>query len=319
MAISLKESKACAEMASLLYRFLPGSGASHWKGHVSFRSVADEVGVGEYWGSGSKEPAIALLLERTLEYRRDVFEGLTLGIVRAGIRNCQKNGEPITASEIRKLNGLLLEVGFKFPTLWEEGFLVSLGTDSSTRAEEAVSQELDAKRIQSQGRHDWLQNLEGLKNRYYELGRYDDRQAAGRELEVLLNELFELSDLAPRKPFRVTGEQIDGSFELDNETYLIEAKWETEKLCEAPLLVFRGKIEGKSAFTRGVFISLNGFSGGALKAITHGKQPTFFLMDGYDLTIVLEGRMSLVDLLRAKLRKLTEEGDVHVSARKLLP
>ena len=104
------------------------------------------------------------------------------------------------------------------------------------------------------------------------------------------------------------GSRIDGSFKLDNEIYLVEAKWEAGALPEAPLLIFRGKVEGKSKFTRGVFISINGFSAEAKLAITIGKQPNFFLFDGYDLTMVLEGNIRLDQLLNEKLRSLAEKG-----------
>ncbi|MFH0823592.1 MAG: hypothetical protein V2B18_12635, partial [Pseudomonadota bacterium] len=74
-------------------------------------------------------------------------------------------------------------------------------------------------------------------------------------------------------------------------------------------------VEGKSSFTRGVFLSLSGYAETALKAITQGKQPNFFLMDGYDLSVVLEGQIGLDLLLRTKLRHLAEEGRVFVSAK----
>ncbi len=54
MVLSLKESQAIADMAQLLYDFLPGSGNRNWKGHVSFKTVAEEVGVGGFWQPGSK-------------------------------------------------------------------------------------------------------------------------------------------------------------------------------------------------------------------------------------------------------------------------
>ena len=73
-------------MASLLYNFLPGSGDPSWKGHVSFKTVAEKVGVGDFWQPGSKEPMINALLQRTLEHRRGHFERLILEIVRAGLR-----------------------------------------------------------------------------------------------------------------------------------------------------------------------------------------------------------------------------------------
>jgi len=144
-----------------------------------------------------------------------------------------------------------------------------------------------------------------------------DRNAAGISLERLLNGLFALHDLEPNHAFRVTGEQIDGSFLLDSEVYLLEAKWIKELVMESDLLVFRGKIEGKSSFTRGLFISINGFSPGAVQAITSGKQPTFVMMDGADLYRVLEGHVELDELLRRKVRQLAERGKPFVPTSEL--
>ena len=318
MGISLKESRSCAEMARLLYDFLPGSGAKSWKGHVTFASIASDVGVGRFWSAGSKEPAIALLLEKTLEYRRDLFEPLILNVVKAGIRYRQKSERPVNEEEIRTLNGLILEVGFKFPALWDQGFLGSLRAEAPVRAAEMVNQELAAERVRLEKQSAKSMRRETLRDTFYTLTTIADRARAGLDLERILNCMFEEAGLAPRQPFRVTGEQIDGSFELDSEIYLVEAKWEAAPLSEQPLLVFRGKVEGKSQFTRGIFVAINGFTEQGQDAITRGKQPNFFLMDGYDVAIVLEGRLSLVEMLRAKLRLLAEEGKVFVSARQLI-
>jgi hypothetical protein len=312
MMSSLKESRVAAEMAKVPYDFLPGSGARQWKGHVNFQSVAQEVGVGAFWPAGSKEPAIAALLEKTLESKRELFEPLILGIVKAGIRYREKNGNPIQRAEIEKLNGLILDVDFKFPSLWDPAFLANLGTDSLDRATQNVELARKQEQLREKKQVTKLAQLDSLRSTFYELSGQADRQAAGLGLERILNELFSLSGLAPRTSFRVVGEQIDGSFELDNEIYLVEAKWEAQPLSEAPLLVFRGKIEGKSQFTRGLFISLEGVSQPALDAITRGKQANFFLMDGYDLSTVLEGQIPLDVLLRSKLRRLLEEGKIFV-------
>ena len=56
MTLPLKQSRAIAEMAELLYDFLPGSGSAKWTGHVSFKTVAEKVGVGDFWQPGSKTP-----------------------------------------------------------------------------------------------------------------------------------------------------------------------------------------------------------------------------------------------------------------------
>ena len=100
MPVSLKESRAATEMAKVLYSFLPGSGARSWKGHITFQTVSNDVGVGEFWQGGSKEPAIAALLERTLEYRRDLFEKLILTIVKEGLKYRKKKNDPISEDEI---------------------------------------------------------------------------------------------------------------------------------------------------------------------------------------------------------------------------
>ncbi len=313
MSMSLRETKAIADMAELLYDFLPGSGNPKWKGHVSFQSIAAHVGVGDFWTAGSKLPAISALLERTLEQRRDLFERLILEIVKSAIVYRQKQGRPVAADEIERLNGAILGVGFKFPELWESGFIASLRAGSHDAAKDRVAAVLADEEERAAHATKRSQELHALLQDFYGLHMAASPQAAGLAFERILNRLFALHDLAPREPFRVVGEQIDGSFELDHDVYLLEAKWEKAPVAEAPLLVFRGKIEGKSKFTRGVFVSLNGVTQPAQDAIRVGKQPTFFVIDGYDLSMILDEKIGLVDFLRQRRRLLLDEGLVVVS------
>jgi hypothetical protein len=155
-------------------------------------------------------------------------------------------------------------------------------------------------------------SLRELKDEFLSLAVEPDRRKAGFALEVLLNKLFKLFELQPREPFRVEGEQIDGSLVLDGEIYLVESKWEQHPLAEAELLVFRGKIEGKSTFTRGVFIALNGISTPALHAIAKGKALSFFVINGHDLLMILDGAMCLREFLQKRVRLLAERGSVCV-------
>jgi hypothetical protein len=312
MTLTLKESNALAGLAIALYDFLPGSGSAKWKGHVSFKTVAQKVGVGDFWQPGSKTPMITALLERTLTQRRHLFEHVILEIVRAAIVYRHKKGKPIAREEIDTINGLILELGFRFPELWDTTFLDSLEIDAGRRAKQYVEEAIKQDRLKATKRSQRSSEVDGLKAEFLALHHEEDRHAAGYALERILNRLFALHDLAPREPFKVVGEQIDGSFDLDHETYLVEAKWEKDPLPESSLLVFRGKIEGKSAFTRGVFIALNGISEQAQEAIIRGKQPTFFVMDGYDLTMVLSDEVKLDEFLRQRRRLLAEEGLVVV-------
>jgi hypothetical protein len=312
MALTLRESRAITEISEVLYEFLPGSGNPKWKGHISFKSVAEKVGVGDFWQPGSKTPMIAALLEKTLNFHRELFEPLILEIVRSGFSYRKKRGNPVTPNEIDTLNGLLLEVGFKFPDLWDTGFKDSLRANGGKRAKEHIEQELIHEKLRSTTITERSQELESLKSEYFALRDADNRPKAGMALEKILNRLFALHDLSPRDPFRVIGEQIDGSFELDHEVYLLEAKWCQDPTPAKDLYAFREEIEGKSKYTRGVFISINGISREASIAITKGKQPNFFVVDGYDITMLLEDNMDLKEFLRRRQRLLAEEGKVVV-------
>jgi|GEM_PF-297679 len=311
--MSLREAKAVADMAELLYDFLPGSGNPKWKGHVSFQSIAAQVGVGDFWPAGSKLPAISALLERTLDRRRHLFERLILEIVKSAIVYRRKQGRPLEAEDIERLNGAILGVGFKFAELWDPSFIASLRIGSHDAAKDRVAAAIADEEDRAARAAKRSQELQALLQDFYGLHNAASPQAAGLAFEQILNRIFALHDLAPRVPFRVVGEQIDGSFELDHDVYLLEAKWEKAPLAEAPLLVFRGKIEGKSAFTRGVFVSLNGITQPARDAIRIGKQPTFFVIDGYDLSMILTEKIGLVDFLRQRRRLLLDEGLVVVS------
>jgi RNA-directed DNA polymerase len=184
-----------------------------------------------------------------------------------------------------------------------------LDPDSKPRVDRAIHQqviEADAARKRR------LVLLAELKEQFVNLTTTEDRPAAGLALEKVLNRLFTLSELEPRKPFRVVGEQIDGSFELDHETYLLEAKWEKGPLPAEPLYTFREKIEGKSLQTRGVLISISGISKQAEDAIIRGKVARFFVVNGKDLEAVLNEEIELSAFLRQRQRLLAEEGQVVV-------
>ena len=85
-------------------------------------------------------------------------------------------------------------------------------------------------------------------------------QARGYAFEKLLKDIFDAHGLAAQEPFRLKGEQIDGSFQFGSETYLVEAKWHGQPIGVAELHTFHGKIEQKAAWTRGLFVSNSGFT-----------------------------------------------------------
>ena len=139
-----------------------------------------------------------------------------------------------------------------------------------------------------------------------------DPQQRGFAFEKFLNELFTLFGLAPRNSFRLVGEQIDGSFQINTDTYLVEAKWQAKPTAQDDLLIFRGKVEAKSTWARGLFISNSGFSDDGLTAFSRGKATNIIGMSGQDLYFVLSGDLSLVDVINQKARRAVETGAFFV-------
>ncbi|HKM53526.1 MAG TPA: hypothetical protein VJY33_08945 [Isosphaeraceae bacterium] len=168
MALSLKETRAISGLADVLYDFLPGSGQATWKGHVNFRTVAEKVGLGDLWPGGSKKPAINFLLSHTLERERGSFQSLILEIVRCGIMYRQKEKRPITTTEIDDVNGHILDLGFKFPELWDREFRNSLQQTTTERAREHVAQ-VDSQHNQESLEHRRSQELARLKEEFFRL------------------------------------------------------------------------------------------------------------------------------------------------------
>ncbi len=93
--------------------------------------------------------------------------------------------------------------------------------------------------------------LVALKQRLIDLSALEP-QPRGNAFETWLRDMFDLFGLAAREPFRLRGEQIDGSFILQGETYLVEAKWQSAPTGAADLHAFHGKIEQKAAWARGL-------------------------------------------------------------------
>ncbi|GAJ96061.1 restriction endonuclease [Rhizobium rhizogenes] len=141
------------------------------------------------------------------------------------------------------------------------------------------------------------------------------RQARGYAFEKFLKQLFEFSGLTPRDPFRNVGEQIDGSFSLGNEIYLLEAKWQNERTGAADLHVLEGKLAQKAVWARGLFVSYTGYSSEGLMAFGTGKR--LICMEGKEIYDALGKHVPIKEVLDRKVRAAAETGKVFVPAKAL--
>lgn len=141
-------------------------------------------------------------------------------------------------------------------------------------------------------------------------------QPRGYAFESFLKRLFDVSGMSGRASFRLIGEQIDGSFELDGETYLLEAKWTNLPVNAADLRSFNAKVQDKASWSRGLFVSNSGFSEEGLQAFGRGK--SVVCMDGLDLSEMLMRKIGFKSVLSKKVRRTAETGKPFVRLRDLL-
>lgn len=292
MSISIGQEIAFNSLAHLLYNFLPGSGNNNF----SFPLAAEKTGVSDFWILlGSKKPAILDLLKKTYSERSQSFCKLITEIVRLAIGWRNNKNDPVKLDEIVELNKLLLVLGFKIPELHKDDFLAALSIRGEMVSERSFSNVNETMIVKLESD---LCKLLDLKN----------PQQRGFEFEKFLTELFNLYGLNPRPAFKLKGEKIDGSINLSGHTYLVEAKWQGQKIGNSELGSFSTKITTKAKWSRGLYISYSGFSEDGLFAFS--RSPTSIIcMSGLELHQMLAKKCHLGEVLMMKSRRAAETGN----------
>ena len=296
--ISLPEKIALNKMSALLYDFLPGQAHPFADQSISFAGIANDLQLQNFWIGGSKKPAILALLENTYCLRKERFSRLIVEIVNRAI-NYREGKNSIKRSEINELNQILLSLKVKIPELCAEDFLSLLPSD-------LVKEQTNNDRIPWEQLIDEFKKLIPLPS-----------QKRGYEFEKFLVRVFSNFGLNPNSPFKIIGEQIDGSFEMEGNIYLIEAKWQDNLTQEKDLLILRGKLDGKAVWSRGVFISYSGFTDEGLIAFAKGKQTNMVGIIGEEIHYILNERIPLNEVIKAKVRRAAETGDFYTHIREL--
>jgi hypothetical protein len=147
---------------------------------------------------------------------------------------------------------------------------------------------------------------------YMSLLREQDKQKRGFAFEKLVEELFRLHELEYRPSYRTATQQIDGAFHYGSFDYLLEVKWTADEATLEALTYFKAKVDRTIQSTRGLFLSVNGFKDEVLDDFQRGTSTNVILMDGFDLTHILEGRITLLDALQLKTTKAAQEGKLFV-------
>lgn len=182
--------------------------------------------------------------------------------------------------------------------------------------QERLRAEREANRAQAEALRRFEDDVAVLRGRFLELQAASDPHQRGYDFESLLSDLFKLFDMEPRLAYRTETEQIDGSLSFDTDDYILEAKWIAGTVSRETADAFAAKVRRKGKNALGLFVAVNGLSSAAL--ITYRESTPFITMDGGDVYLVLDGRVRLDDLLRAKRRHANETGSCYLSASELL-
>jgi Restriction endonuclease len=160
-------------------------------------------------------------------------------------------------------------------------------------------------------------DLDALGVEYRTLVSMDDApQQRGFAFERFLKRWFDVWGLDANASFRLKGEQIDGSFQLGNDTYLVEAKWQNKPVDAQMLHGFQGKLLERPDWTRGLYVSYGGFSDDGFAAFTARR---LIMMDGADIFFALERRLDLGRVIGAKARRHSEKRQPFVRVTELFP
>ena len=151
--------------------------------------------------------------------------------------------------------------------------------------------------------------LEQVKKDLYALFGMADPHKRGKQLEEVLNRLFQPAGILVREAFtRVasTGEgvveQIDGVIELDGSIYIVEMKWWEKPLGTGEVSQHLVRVFSRSG-ARGLLISYSGFTDPAIATCRENLARMVVALCGLQEVVqLLEREDDLAEFLRKKVR-----------------
>lgn len=136
--------------------------------------------------------------------------------------------------------------------------------------------------------------------------------------QQFLTNLFAQFQFDVAGAFQVQGAGVSGVFEMEHQVYILQATCQPSPCRLEDLLIFNGKVEAKSTWARGIYFSMTGFDQEGLEAFARGKRTSMICVDGHDLQLILQGRISLPDAIKRKARRAVETNHSFISLQKLL-
>lgn len=141
----------------------------------------------------------------------------------------------------------------------------------------------------------------------FEIEKESTQQLKGYAFEHFLVYFFGLFRMDPHASYKTETDQIDGSFVLGESTVLIEAKYRLKTIHKDDLIIFQDKLEHKSSFAKGLFISYSEVDDNAISYFSnHGSRIT--ILYTREIFQMCQFKADLRKILKAKFRYLDETG-----------
>jgi restriction system protein len=195
--------------------------------------------------------------------------------------------------------------------------------DSFTRLqqnyESQLEQEKKKRQLEEEARLEKLrqkrQKRQAIRSELIALYQESDTKKRGKQLEGILNSLFESEGILIRESFTIKGEnnegviqQVDGAIEVNSHLYLVEMKWWKEALGPGDVAQHVMRLFERTD-VRGIFISASGYTDAAIINIQKAlNQKIIVLSTLKELVLLLEGENSFESLLKSKVEAIQLEG-----------
>ena len=139
-------------------------------------------------------------------------------------------------------------------------------------------------------------------------------QEGGYAFERWFYDLAIYFELDARPGYKSDGRQIDGAITIEGTTFLLETKFTNEPIGSPDIDTFMAKIESKADNTMGLYVSISGFNGGAIKAASKPKTPMLLLDHSHIFNLILRGVMRLPQVVSRIKRHASQTGQAHLPA-----
>ncbi|HEX5115954.1 MAG TPA: restriction endonuclease [Pseudonocardiaceae bacterium] len=143
-------------------------------------------------------------------------------------------------------------------------------------------------------------------------------QRRGQLFNDLIGDLLKVWGVERVQTNVVGAGEIDVAFDLAGTRYLLEAKWEQNAVDYGPISKVSGRMSQRLAGTRGVILSMAGYTADALRDMLRGQQPDILLLDRTHFEAMLSGLLSPHDLFGALLDRAAYRGDILIPLVDLL-